>query len=386
MDEQEIFEEFETIATEMAADPSGMVPVRPEILAAVTEGDDDPRFATFVIESGWSKQRRYWGPELFGEIAAEMNSAAASEPLVGYMGHIKPEDHGFSFPEIQLQWVGAKLLQTGEKARMAVKAYVLPGTKARDYLKRGLVKTVSWRGLMSGTPYQKGERVEKFKIESIDLSRPRAAGMSARLAALTSEMEERSDKVKSEEIAALQENELRAHNSGLVTAIEESAKKPLETKVSEMETAAKAVEPVVEIVPQLRSLLNMKDDADPVDVIKTAITKIKDEARSLRESILDKVLEKRFKGEADTSLVRRVLVGEMDSRDVKLTGNPEGDEKLISEMVNEIIDGDDSLKKVVSEMDGAPAAPPTTENNNGNSNTEWKPGMSTSNVRVKARV
>jgi hypothetical protein len=389
MDEQEIFEEFDTVASEMATDASGMVTVRPEILAAVTDGDDDPRFATFVIESGWSKQKRYWGPELFGQVVSEMNTAAESDPIVGYMGHIKPDDHGFAFPEIQLQWVGAKMLQTGDKARMAVKAYVLPGTKAREYLKRGLVKTVSWRGLMSGTPYMKGERVEKFQIESIDLSRPRAAGMSARLAgALTSEMEERSDTVKPEEIAALQANELRAHNPGLVETIEGEARKPLETKVSEMEAAATAVKPTLDLLPQLRTILGLKDDSDEISVVQAAMTKLKSEAKSLRDGILDKVLDKRFKGgdENDKSLVRRILVGEMESRDVKLTGNSEDDEKAVSEMVTTIIDGDDSLKKVVSEMESAPADLPTTEQDDRNSTKEWKPGMSTTNVRVKARV
>lgn len=381
----EIFEEFDSIVSEMASDPSGMVPVSAEILAAVTDGDDDPKFATFVIESGWSKQKRFWGPELFGQVAAEMNAAASTEPIVGYMGHIKPEDHGFIFPEIQLQWVGAKLLQTGEKARMAVKAYVLPGTKARDYLRRGLVKTVSWRGLMAGTPYQKGERVEKFQIESIDLSRPRAAGMSAKLAgALTSEMEERSDKVKTEEIAALTENELRAHNPKLVEGVEEAATKPLATQVSEMEETIKASAPVVEIIPQLRGILGLKEDTDAVDVIQAAITHLKSEGKKLREGILDTVLGKRFK-DADTSLVRRILVGEMEARDVKLTGNSDDDEKVVSEMVTTIIDGDEQLKTAVSEMQEAPPNLGGTTSENEGGSVAWKPGMSTSNVRVKAR-
>lgn len=383
MDEQEIFEDFETVS-EMTTDPGGLVPLPPEIVAEVTEGDDDPRFATFVIESGWSKSKRYWGPELFGEVVSEINNAARNEPIVGYMGHIRPDDHGYAFPEIQLQWVGAKLLQGGEKAKMAVKAYVLPGTKGRDYLKRGIVKTVSWRGVMSGSPFQKGERVDKFRIESIDLSRPRAAGMSARLAgALSSEMEERSDQVKPEEIAALQQNELRAHNPSLVEAIEKDARTTLETKVSEMETEAESHKPVLDLLPQLRGILGLKDDTDEITVVQTAISKIKSEAKSLRESILDKVLEKRFKDadKADVTLLRRVLVGEM--QDVELVGDEKADEKVISEMVDSVIDGDDDLKKTVSEMEEAPAAPPTTGTER---NGEWKPGMSTSNVRVKARV
>jgi hypothetical protein len=391
MDEVEIFEAFDTDISEMTTDAvGGLVPLSPELVAEITEGDDDPRFATFVIESGWSKSKRYWGPELFGEVVSEISDAAQNEPIVGYLGHIKPEDDPYTFPEIQLQWAGAKLLQAGEKAKLAVKAYVLPGTKGRQYLgkKRPLVKTVSWRGKAALEPFQKGVRVAKFHIESIDLSRPRAAGMSAKLVgALTSEMEERSNEVKPEEIAALQANELRAHNPSLVESIETEARKPLETKVGEMEDEKKKADPVLGLIPKLRSALGLKDEADEITVLDAAISKIQSEAKSLRTSILDKVLEKRLKGgsDADRALVRRVLVGEMESRDVKLTGNSDEDEKAVSEMVTQIIDGDESLKTTVSEMEDAPAAPPTTQRDSGTS-PEWKPGMSTSNVRVKARV
>lgn len=387
MDESEILEVFDSVA-EMTTDAAtGLVPLSPELVAEITQGDDDPRFATFLIESGWSKSKRYWGPELFGEVASEIQKASTNEPIVGYMGHIRPEDDPYSFPEIQLQWVGAKLVQAGEKAKLAVKAYVLPGTKGRDYMRRGLVKTVSWRGKMLGEPFEKGVRVKKFQIESIDLSRPRAAGMSARLVgALSSEMEEGGNAVKPEEIAALQQNELRAHNPSLVEAIEKDARTPLETKVSEMETAVAAEKPTLDLLPQLREMLGLKEDADGVTVVSAAISKLKAEASSLRESILDKVLEKRFKGgtESDKNLVRRILVGEMKDRDVKLTGKEDEDEKAISEMVTSIIDGDAALKETVSEMENTPPAPPTTHTGSGTQ--ELKPGMVTTNLRVKARV
>jgi len=384
MDEQEITEVFDSIA-EMSSDIGGLVALHPDIVQRVTDGDDDPRFATFVIESGWSKSRRFWGAELFHEIASEIQAASEQEPIVGYMGHIKPEDDPYSFPEIQLQWVGAKLLQAGERAKLAVKAYVLPGTKGREYLRRGLVKTVSWRGKAAQEPYEKGVRVRKFNIESIDLSRPRAAGMSARLVgALTSEMEG-DEKVKPEEIAALQANELRAHNPTLVEAIEEEARKPLETKVTEMEDEAGKHKPALDLFPQLRSLLSLDDDADEISVVSAVITKLKAEGKTLRESMIDKVLDKRFKGgsDSDRMLVRRVLVGEMT--DVKLSGNEEEDEKTVSDNITRIIDGDDDLKKTISEMEAAPADPPTTTDD-GKAPAEWKPGMTTKNVRVKARV
>ena len=256
MDDDLITEVFDT-AVEMTTDPNAVVQLSPEIVSRVTAGDDDPRFATFVIESGWSKSKRFWGPELFTDVAAEMNSAAGGEPIVGYMGHIKEEDDPYVFPEIQLQWLGAKLSKVGDKAKLAVKAYVLPGTKGRDYLGRGLVKNVSWRGKVSQERVEGGVKIKQFIIESIDLARPRSAGMNARLVgALTSEMEGGND-LKPEEIAALSENELRAYNPTLVVAIETAVKTPLETKVSEMEADAAAVKPTMDLIPEFRRILGL---------------------------------------------------------------------------------------------------------------------------------
>jgi hypothetical protein len=390
MEFQEVTEQFDSIATEMSVDPGGTVPLSRDVIERVTEGDDDPRFATFVIESGWSKSKRYWGPELFNQVAAEMNSAVNGEPIVGYMGHIKDDDDGFAFPDIQLQWLGAKLTQTGDKARLAVKAYVLPGTKGRDYLRRGLVKTVSWRGKIAAEMFQQGVRVKEFHIESIDLSRPRKAGMSARMVgALTSEMEndEGRNTVKPDEIAALQANELRAHNPVLVKAIEDDVRGPLETKVNEMTTEADAVKPTLDLIPDLRKLLKLDDNAEPLAVISATITHLREAGKDLRDSVLNKVLEKKLKGgeEKDRALVRRVIVGEMRDRDITLTGDADKDEKAVTEMVNEVISGSDDLKEIVSEMEDTPPAVSSTGSQDRSGKTrELKPGTTTANLRVRS--
>ena len=378
-----ITEVFETVV-EMTTDPNAVVQISPDLLARITEGDDDPRFATFVIESGWSKSRRFWGPELFNDVAAEMNQAALQEPVVGYLGHIKEEDDPFVFPEIQLQWVGAKLTKLGDKARLAVKAYVLPGTKGREYLRRGLVKTVSWRGKVTQERFEQGVKIKSFAIESIDLARPRTAGMSAKLVgALTSEMEGGND-LKPEEIAALSQNELRAHNPTLVTEIETAVKTPLETKVSEMEGDAAAVKPTLDLIPDLRKLLGLADDTDDVTVIGAALTSIRNAGRTVRDSILDTVLAKKFKDEGTKKLVARLIVSEQeDLRNFKATGDSAADEKAVSEMVNVFIDSDESIKAQVSEMEGTPASPPGVERTRGG-RRELKPGMTTSRIRVRS--
>ena len=301
------------------------------------------------------------------------------------MGHIRPEDDPYSFPEIQLQWLGAKALTSGDKAKLLAKAYVLPNTKGRDYLKRGLVKSVSWRGKVSQEAFQQGVKIKKFVIESIDLSRPRAAGMSARLVgSLTSEMEEGGNDLKPEEILALQENELRAHNLKLVEAIEENARKPFEQKVSEMESDAATVKPVVDLIPEFRKMLGLKDDVDDVTVLGHALDSIKDAGKTVRDSILDSVLGRKFKDDSTRSLVKRLIVSEMDGvRNFKATGNSETDEKAVSEMVNTFIDSDKTIKEQVSEMEAVPPSPPNTERDR-NSNRELKVGYQSSRIRVRS--
>lgn len=387
LQEIDIFETFDDVVVEMTTDPAAMVALSPDIVARVTEGDADPRFATFVIESGWSKSKRFWGPELFTEVAAEMNRAAGHDPIVGYMGHIRPEDDPYSFPEIQLQWLGAKLTHSGDKAKLAVKAYVLPNTKGSDYLKRGLVKTVSWRGKVAQELFQGGVKVKKFAIESIDLSRPRSAGMSARLVgALTSEMEtEGGLNVKPDEILALQENELRAHNPGLVTAIETAVRSPLESQISEMTAEATAVKPVVSLIPDFKKLLGLADDTDDLNTVQAVISHLRSQGKSLRDSVLTSVLDRRLKGgeEKDRKLVHSLIASEMRDQEVHLTGDTEKDEKIVSEMVNSIIDSREELKEIVSEMEEAAPSLPSGLGDRGKPR-EIKAGLKTASIRVRS--
>ena len=384
----EIFEQFDDVVAEMTTDSSGLVPLPVDLVERVTEGDDDPRFATFQIESGWSKSKRYWGPELFDAVVSEINnSARGGEAIVGYQGHIKPENDAYEFPPIQLQWLGAKLLRTGDTAKLAVKAYVLPGTRARDYFKRGLVKSVSWRGKVRQESFEKGVKIKEFVIESIDMARPRTAGMSARLVgSLTSEMEsEGGNEVKPEEISALQENELRAHNPGLVQTIESAARQPLETKVSEMEDTEKKQKPVIDLIPEFRKVLGLAEDTDDLNTVQAVISQLRAHGKALRDSVLDKVLTKKLKGgeERDRQLVRSLIATEMRDSNLVLTGDEEKDEKTVSEMVNSVIDNSDDLKAIVSEMEETPATPPQTQTPRG-SQRELKPGMQTSSIRVRS--
>jgi len=372
----EIYDVFECeVVSEMAAGASALVPLTNEQFEEVTQGDENPLFATFLIESGWSKSKRYWPPEILDSIREQVNGA--HESVVGYMGHIKPEDDGFSFPDIQLQWLKASLQPSSDKVKLLVKAYVLPGAKARDLLKRKLIRTISVSGDAILQPIQGGVAVKEFALESIDLSRPRKAGMKTSLVALTSEMD--GGDVKPEEIAALQENELRAHNPTLVKAIEDSAKTPLETKVSEMEAAVGDLQPKADLMVEIRKVLGIAEDADPLEALGELMTKVKTAAKDMQESIFNDVLEKKFKNEKTRNLVKKLFVTEMETP----SDEEDKDElkKKVTEMIDARIDSDDDLKALASEEVGGGASLSSAPSDRGNPR-ELKPGYANDNIEV----
>lgn len=364
------------VVSEMASGASTLVSLPPDLVAEITDGDDEPLFATFVIQSGWSNSKRYWAPEVLDTISEQVNKAG--EPVVGYMGHIKPDDDAFTFPDIQLQWLKSVIQPSSDKTKMFVKAYVLPGTKARDYLKRKLVRTVSVRGDANLKRIQGGVAVSEFDLESIDLSRPRKAGMKTQLVALTSEMEDST--VKPEEIAALQENELRAHNPTLVTEIESKATQPLTEKVSEMEAAAEDGKKSTDLIVEIRKALGLAEDADVLTTVGELMTKLKESTKGIKDKIFSEVLEKKFKNENTRNLVRRLAVSEMSTEDEE-TEDEDEYRKKVEEMVNNFIENDDDLKALVA----------STETGGGRSlsslpgergNREIKEGYSNDNIEV----
>src|SRR5262245_12112784 len=133
-----------TLVSEMAAGASTLVPIPPEIVQEVVGDDDDPKFATYIIEGGWSKSKRYYGPQVLESISEQINSA--SDPIVGYQGHIPPDQIAYAFPDIQFRWVRSKIQAGGDKVKLLAKAYLLPGSKAREYAERGLKIPISISG------------------------------------------------------------------------------------------------------------------------------------------------------------------------------------------------------------------------------------------------
>lgn len=378
----EIFEPVQ-IVSEQASQMGNVLPLEKSVIESVTEGDDDPRFATFVVESGWSKSKRYWAPSVFTSVHEQISNTSG-DPFVGYLGHINPEEDPYAFPEIQFQWLKSSVQSLGDKARIFLKAYVLPDTKARYYLQRGLAKSVSWRGEAVEVPMKGGRGVKDFFLESIDLARPRKAGMSASIVGgLTTEMHE-GGSVNTAEISALTENELRAHNPTLVQAIEDGAKKPLSEQITDLEkTSAEKEKESVDLLSEIRRLFGIAEDAPVLDVLKKAAEELSNAGRAVRDALLSDVLKGKFKDDRTRSLVQRLVAAEMVSQDIELSGDNEADKKIVTEMVNNYINGDEELKSMVSEMESDPASPPSTGKTD-DDKRELKDGFENSNIRVKA--
>jgi hypothetical protein len=369
------------IVSEMASGATTLVPLTAEKVQEIVGDDDDPQFATFIIDGGWSKSRRYWGPVILDKIAEQVNS---SSDVVGYQGHISPDRDAYDFPDIQMRWARAKIQTGGDTVKLLVKAYLLPGSKARDYVKRGLKFPVSIRGDAEYRPTKGGVEVKDFDLESIDMARPRKAGMGGRLAMVTSEMEGGKE-VDGKEIAALSLDDLKAHNPLLVEKIENDACKPLNTKVSEMETENEAAQENVALMAKLREALGLDADADILEVIKKNLTALKESTKDAREAILDGVLKQRFKNDKDRALVRRVLASEM--KNAELPDDPEEKKVKVTEMVNNFIDNDDDLKEIASEMEsGGGTDLPNGDRSNDRSNggkRELKPGYENDRIKVR---
>ena len=371
----EVFDDLKCSIMEMGQNVGQLVHIDPSLISEITEGDTAPQFVTVAIESGWSSNKRYYSPDTLKGVVEQINSS--DDPVVAYLGHIKPEDDASTFPEPQTRWLKSTLSVTSEKVTAFVKGYNLPGAKIRELLKRKAANSVSIRGKALLRPIKGGVEVREFKLESIDWSRPGKAGMAAKVVAVTAEMENQGgNSVEPKDIAALTEDELRQHNPLLVKEIEGKAKKDLETKVTEMETAQEPLEASSKLLTEIRTAFGIDENADLLEIVKTAISKVKDLGKVTKEKLLTEAIGKKFKDENTQILVKRVILAEQDF------SNLEDDEKVISEMVDKFIEKDEALRKMVEEMDEQGGANLPDGKKDNRKERELKPGYENTNIRV----
>lgn len=327
---------------ELGADVGLHIPIDSVVLDRIKARDTSPEFVTVEIESGISKSKRNWTKDMIEKIVRTVNEKRP----VGYRGHIPEKEDHTAFPDVQTVWLGAISERRGDKTVALVKGYNLANAEIRDYLAVGAVSGVSVRGDSSLRPNKGFYDVVDFDLESIDWSRKNREGMSGKIVAITSEMSEGGNSVEPKDIAALDESELRAHAPLLVKEIERKAKQPLETKVSEMETAAAAVEPEIDMLGKIRKMLGLGENDNPVDAVAEAVEAIEESHKGAVRAFVDDAIGKKVKTERGKKLVRR-LVGEIEERYTNLTD--ENKTKIETE-ISEAIDADDEIKVMIGEM------------------------------------
>ena len=152
--------------------------------------DDDTREEKFIYaytDSGVSANKRDWSPDIMRSIGEQV----VSKMPPGYLGHIKPADYGFDFPEPQVVWFGSSITElAGEQVRLWLKGYLLPtAQKLTTWIKSKAVNSISVYGNVSYAKDSNGiDKILNIDLKSIDISRKLAEGLSSGISGLAVEM------------------------------------------------------------------------------------------------------------------------------------------------------------------------------------------------------
>lgn len=347
--------------SEITGDFTSVVKLDESIVRVVTEGDLDPQFPIVMIEEGKSKNNINYGADILASVAEQINS---KQP-VGYLGHqhMEGKDKENLLPPPQTVWLGATVIKEGGKSRLYIKGYNLPDSKIRDWIKRKAVNSVSWAGDAILTPLREGGyNVKELFLESIDWSRKNQQGLNAPVLAVVSEMDKGGTKVREEEVASLQLTELETHNPGLVKVIKEMQKKDDEAAKEEAVNNAVAVKdqeladklkevPEVDEIQKLRTFFGIDEKKGVYDALVEMAEKFSGLSKKMLQSALDAILEEKVPNERARKLVSRlVTVTEMRRNDLEFIKDNEQIEKEITEKVEELVNEDEEIKSVITEM------------------------------------
>lgn len=342
-------ETFHGTVSEMgAAEIASDIRIDPVRLEKIKARDNDPKFLVVEIEEtphGNGTSKAEWPGSIIRSIAEQVNKKRP----VGYRGHIPDDQDKTSFPPVQAVWLAATVVERGNKTIARVKGYLMPNAEMRDYVELEAVDGVSVRG--DATMSRKkggGWSIKNFNLESIDFSRKGRAGMPTRLVAVTAEESRGGNSVEPKDIAALDEDELRAHGPLLVKEIERKATEPLQMKVSEMETAIDASQPKVDAFDEICKKLGIDGDESPMDKIVSLMDQVEGAAKERINTMVDAAVKKvAGKSERAQALVKR-LVGEEIVEEFEGKENVKEDE--IEKRISEMVEADEDVKAVVSEM------------------------------------
>lgn len=152
--------------------------------------DDRPeKFIYAYTDSGVSANNREWSPDVMRSIGEQV----VNKMPPGYLGHIKPADYGFDFPEPQVVWFGSSITKlAGEQVRLWLKGYLLPtAQKLTTWIKSKAVNSISVYGNVTYSKDSNGiDKILNVDLKSIDISRKLAEGLSSGIKGLAVEMED----------------------------------------------------------------------------------------------------------------------------------------------------------------------------------------------------
>lgn len=155
--------------------------------ANVNSDTREEKFIYAYTDSGVSANKRDWSPDIMRSIGEQV----VSKMPPGYLGHIKPADYGFDFPEPQVVWFGSSITElAGEQVRLWLKGYLLPtAQKLTTWIKSKAVNSISVYGNVSYSKDSNGvDKILNIDLKSIDISRKLAEGLSSGISGLAVEM------------------------------------------------------------------------------------------------------------------------------------------------------------------------------------------------------
>jgi hypothetical protein len=328
---------------EMAADATSVIALDPNRVAQLVAAtkDENPEFPIIRVEGGLSRNNNNWTDEVIEHVAEQVNQ---NEP-VGYLGHIKPEDHSFALPDPQTIWLKAVTKKEQGKTVLYVKGYNFPGEKIRTLLATGAVKSTSWSGKATGKVVGGVRQIERFALESIDWARKGTQGMSADVVALASEMNDERSDTEVDDLSKVTPDELRKANPSLFRLVEQECEAKANERVSEMEEKVKAADEAETIFTKLRKMFKIEESADMIEAMTKIHARLDNlSSKTLKEKIAA-ILGDKVKDPKALSTIQRLMpVTEMEGLE---------DDDL-EKKVTEMIDNDEDMQAIITEMSSSP--------------------------------
>lgn len=194
------------------------VPVPPEVVAALTEGDEQPMFVTVPVArvDQTSRNGRTYDREAVRAIVAAINERR----VTGEAGHLQEDDRATHWGPAPIRWVGATLDADGTAWG---KFYVLPTfPQVRDHIRVAMkTKAAIGTSIYGRAHVEDDGRVRDLHIESIDLAHPERVGnpQAAAVPQITAEMTAHHDESEGEPAMSAEQTRI-AELEGQISTLE----------------------------------------------------------------------------------------------------------------------------------------------------------------------